>query len=387
MNRKNRLAVFVMAVIILACSKDDNGDTTQPDPVNRAPVANAGDDQKVVIGTTAKLNASSSSDPDGDNLTYSWSFIRKPEESNAALVGAGQSDAEFTLDKAGVYEVQLEVSDGEDKATDTILISNTTPVINEVEARYFSIDYLTRPGLSIKIKGDFFSPSLQENSLTVGGVAYKITELMVDDEGGTQDEIKLEVAEEAISGELKLTVGEEEVAWNEPIRMASVPVRDFTDDNTHLERLIRSDGNVPDTYFEIGTLFRPKVKGQVLALRLKMPVNGSYQVNLWDTDTKTQLTSATIETTNTGSSRTVDLPNPISLEKDKQYVITVNANDWYLHIDEQDAQGNQFPKTYANIEIISTAFHEGQTSAYPDEDFPVNYIVRGPDILFAADPE
>ncbi len=139
MNWKNRSTVFVMAVAILACSKDDNGSSAppEPDPVNKAPVANAGDDQKVVIGATAKLNASSSSDPDGDDLTYSWSFISKPNESNSALVGAGQSDAEFTLDKAGVYEVQLEVSDGEDKATDTILISNNTPVINEVEGWYF----------------------------------------------------------------------------------------------------------------------------------------------------------------------------------------------------------------------------------------------------------
>ncbi len=136
-----------------------------------------------------------------------------------------------------------------------------------------------------------------------------------------------------------------------------------------------------------GTLFRPKVNGKVLALLLRMPINGTYEVTLWDASTKNQLSSAIIETTNKNSAEKVDLPNPISLEKDKQYVITVNANDWYLHIDEQDALGNQFPKTYGNIEVISTAFHEGQTSSYPDEGFPVNYIVYGPDILFAADPE
>lgn len=106
-------------------------------PKNRRPTARAGDDRGARVGTEVKLNGSASSDPDEDELTFQWTFISIPEESEAALSDADQKIASFTPDVEGQYVVELEVSDGEfsDKASVTItgtVTQNIPPVIAKV---------------------------------------------------------------------------------------------------------------------------------------------------------------------------------------------------------------------------------------------------------------
>ena len=43
-------------------------------PPNQRPVARAGSDQHAYIGDTVRLNGSASSDPDGDEIKFLWSF-------------------------------------------------------------------------------------------------------------------------------------------------------------------------------------------------------------------------------------------------------------------------------------------------------------------------
>ena len=49
------------------------------------PVANAGPNQTVTVGSTVQLNGSKSSDVDGNPLRYSWSFVSLPPTSSAVL--------------------------------------------------------------------------------------------------------------------------------------------------------------------------------------------------------------------------------------------------------------------------------------------------------------
>jgi len=101
-------------------------------PVNHAPVANAGPDQTAPVGTTIYLNGTASSDPDGNPLTFAWSFLSKPRASTATLTSATTVTPTFVIDKAGSYTVQLTVSDGQLTSTDTVVIStsNSAPVAN-----------------------------------------------------------------------------------------------------------------------------------------------------------------------------------------------------------------------------------------------------------------
>lgn len=93
--------------------------------VNRAPVANAGVDSTVQVGASVQLNGTSSYDPDGDSITYSW-VLTKPAGSNASLSSATSAMPTFTPDVSGTYRASLTVRDGaEDSVPDLVIITAT----------------------------------------------------------------------------------------------------------------------------------------------------------------------------------------------------------------------------------------------------------------------
>ena len=100
---------------------------------NSQPVANAGSDQTVPIGSTVLLDGSNSNDVDGDPLTYlNGRFIAMPTGSTATLSDAtARSIRPLWRDLSGIYVAQLIVNDGNedsDPATVTITTANTPPV-------------------------------------------------------------------------------------------------------------------------------------------------------------------------------------------------------------------------------------------------------------------
>lgn len=95
---------------------DEAGLESLPDDVvissdNLAPTASAGLDQLVIVGSTAFLDGSGSSDPEGDFLTYSWTISSAPIGSTAALIGADTATPSFVTDLEGLYDISLSVSD------------------------------------------------------------------------------------------------------------------------------------------------------------------------------------------------------------------------------------------------------------------------------------
>ncbi len=79
---------------------------------NLKPVADAGSGLSGLVGNAMYLSGSRSSDPNGDPLTYKWSFQYKPAGSLAGLIDSSSVNPYFVPDVAGAYLVCLVVNDG-----------------------------------------------------------------------------------------------------------------------------------------------------------------------------------------------------------------------------------------------------------------------------------
>jgi len=97
-------------------------------PANHPPVANAGQDQDVTVGSLVTLDGRNSYDPDGDLITYNWTIIMVPSGSIADLNNPTSVMPTFTADVQGEYRISLTVNDGQaDSAPIEVVIIATLP--------------------------------------------------------------------------------------------------------------------------------------------------------------------------------------------------------------------------------------------------------------------
>jgi len=103
-----------------------------PAPKNRPPIARAGDDQTMeatdAVGAVVTLDGSVSSDPDGDPLTFTWSW------SSGGATGV-RSTVEFPLGGTAVTMVAADPQGETGTDTVQITVQDTTPPVLVLPAR------------------------------------------------------------------------------------------------------------------------------------------------------------------------------------------------------------------------------------------------------------
>jgi len=110
-NNQTNLAVFIAGV---------NGSG------NSVPIAKAGSNQSIKLGSQVSLDGSKSNDVDNDTLTFRWTLTSNPADSTATLIDTTSPSPTITPDVIGAYQVTLVVNDGtEDSVPEEVTITVT----------------------------------------------------------------------------------------------------------------------------------------------------------------------------------------------------------------------------------------------------------------------
>jgi hypothetical protein len=125
----DRDGVYVATLVVTDGKLSSNPATVTitAGPANVPPVASAGLAQAVTAGTTVTLDASGSTDANGDALTYAWLLTSRPSGSTATLSSATALRPTFVADKEGTYVATLVVSDGKASSTPATVTVTAIP--------------------------------------------------------------------------------------------------------------------------------------------------------------------------------------------------------------------------------------------------------------------
>jgi photosystem II stability/assembly factor-like uncharacterized protein len=154
-----------------------------------APVADAGADQQVDVGTQVTLDGSAST---GTIQTYQWQLIHQSGESKAP--GTRNSETfTFTLDEPDSLEYELTVSAGTLSDKDRAVVRSNPPTITGIAPANGPV------GTSVTITGTNFSPTASRNEVRFNGVLATVT-------GAGVTELVAEVPANATTGPVSVTV-------------------------------------------------------------------------------------------------------------------------------------------------------------------------------------
>ena len=139
-----KFIVCLLLIVLMSCG--GGGDDLSNNIIdigkiaNSTPVADAGDDQTVFINTSVILNAVASIDADNDSLTYIWSLLSAPSNSDLLLTNNHQEQLIFIPDTVGEYRFALVVNDGQVDSEQDVVTVIAEEAETTIELTYAIVD-------------------------------------------------------------------------------------------------------------------------------------------------------------------------------------------------------------------------------------------------------
>lgn len=127
-------------------------------------------------------------------------------------------------------------------------------------------------------------------------------------------------------------------------------------------------------FFEIGFTFKPLVSGKINSVTLKIPdARDNLLVTIWDVATATIVFEDSFNVATADSEVTYSI-NPLLLVKDKNYLISMNTDSYYINSSNLfNPTPATYPITIGTIEIVDSRSRAGTNQVMPTETSTTSY--------------
>ena len=105
------------------------------------------------IGSAVELDGSGSFDPLQLDITYQWEFTSLPTDSTATIDDPSSAITSFTIDKSGVYEITLTISNGFSENSVSRSVTGKTPHVNHAPVSIAGADQIITVTQSTQLDG------------------------------------------------------------------------------------------------------------------------------------------------------------------------------------------------------------------------------------------
>jgi hypothetical protein len=115
--------------------------------------------------------------------------------------------------------------------------------------------------------------------------------------------------------------------------------------------------------YEMGLEFKPNVNGKITSLLIKLPdARADLRITVWDKATKLPLRTEIVNVAAANTQYNFDI-NDFELQKDKEYAISMNSNDYYIR-EKSSGSSAAYPITIGNITILASGYGVGTMQNY-----------------------